>query len=115
MSILMDGINNAYSLTGQINGLQSLSQQDMDDPAMIKYALAKNFNQMLEKLISSTDDEDDGDNENDYFSFLTSSNQASLQSLQAQGILENPSIINSMPDMSSPEYLNSLYNLGQLR
>lgn len=105
MSILMDGINNAYSLTAQINALQSLNQSNMDDPDKIKYALEQNFNKMLNDLISSTDDEDDEDNENDYFSFLMSSNQASLQSLQAQGIL----------DTSSPEYLNSLYNLGQLQ
>lgn len=111
MSILMDGINNAYSLTGQINGLQSLNQQGMDNPAMIKYALAQNFNQMLENLISSTNEDDD--DKNDFFSFFTASNQASLRSLQAQGILESPPTT-SMPDMSSPEYLNSLYNLGQL-
>ena len=109
MSTLMDGINNAYSLTAQINNLRSLSQADLENPDTVKYAIEKNFNEMLNNLISSAD-EDEEENENDYFSFLMLNNQASLQSLQAQGILD----INSIPDTSSPEYLNALYNLGQL-
>lgn len=122
MSILMDGINNAQSITAQINNLQSLNQKNIENPDILKYALEQNFNQMLTNLISSTNDEDD-EEKSDPFSFITSSSQASLQSLQDQGILENvddqalannPLIINSLPDTSSAEYLNSLYGLGQL-
>lgn len=123
MSILMDGINNAQSYTAQINSLQSLNQTTIDDPKVFQYALEQNFNRMLEDLISSTNDDDDDDNESDPFAYFTSSSQASLQSLQMQGVLEdvdaqalaeNPLLINSLPDTSSLDYLNSLYDLGQL-
>jgi hypothetical protein len=123
MSTLMDGINNIYSINSQINNLQSLSAQNPDDPEAIRYALEQNFNQMLNNLISSTNDDDDDDNNDDYFSFFTTTNQASLQSLQAQGILKETDVqaamgdtdfINSLPDTSSTDYLNSLYNLGQV-
>jgi|GEM_PF-1777409 len=110
MSTLMDGINNAQSLTAQINALRSLDRSKIDDPAAIKYALEQNFNQMLNDLVSATSDNDDKEDGGDYFSFLTSNQQASLQSLQAQGVLD----ASSVPDTSSPEYLNALYNLGQL-
>ena len=125
MSTLMDGINNIYSLTAQINSLKSMDQTKIDDPDAIKYALEQNFSNMLDDLVSATSDNDDKEEDNnDYFSFLTSSNQASLQSLQAQGILETSDVqailgnsyeINSSMDFSSPEYLNSLYNLSQLQ
>ncbi|MFH1684554.1 MAG: hypothetical protein ABIA67_06705 [Candidatus Margulisiibacteriota bacterium] len=119
MSILMNGISNAQALTAQINGLQSLSESNLDDPEVLKYALEQNFNKMLNDLISSTNDDEDDEEKNDPFSFFTSSNQASLQSLQAQGILDNAGdqapvdIINALPDTSSAGYLNSLYDLGQ--
>ena len=122
MSTLMNGINNVYSLTAQIDSLRSLSQPNLDDPETIKYALEQNFNQMLENLVSSTDDDDDH-HENDYFSFLMSNTQASLSSLQVQGISENSDVQSLLdnsnnssliPDLNSPEYLNALYNLGQL-
>ena len=98
----MDGINNAYSLTTQINNLRSQGQTAANNPETIKYALEQNFNKMLNDLISSTDD--DKKDEEDIFSFFKTGNQTSLQNLQAQGTL----------DMSSPEYLNSLYNLGKM-
>jgi hypothetical protein len=123
MSLLMDGINNVYALTAQINGLKAADQAGIEDPARIRYSLEQNFNQMLNNLISSTNDDEEDEESNDYFSFFTTTNQASLQSLQAQGILKetdvqallgNSSIINSLPDTSSTDYLNSLYNLGQV-
>ena len=110
MSTLMDGVNNAYSLTAQINSLKALDQSKIDDPNAVKYVLEQNFNKMLNDLVSATSDNDDEEDGGDYFSFLTSNNQASLQSLQAQGILD----VDSIPDTSSSEYLNALYNLGQL-
>jgi hypothetical protein len=109
MSSLMDGINNAYALTAQIDNLKSLRQADLENPEAVKYALEKNFNEMLNNLISPPEDEDQ-DKQDDFFSFFMTSNQASLQSLEKQGILD----MNSIPDTSSPEYLNALYNLGQL-
>ncbi|KPJ66100.1 hypothetical protein AMJ44_08980 [candidate division WOR-1 bacterium DG_54_3] len=109
MSSLMDGINNAYALTAQINSLKSLRQAGLENPEAVKYALEKNFNEMLNDLISPPEDEDQ-DKKDDFFSFLMTSHQASLQSLQKQGILD----MNSIPDTSSPEYLKALYNLGQL-
>ena len=123
MSSLMDGINNAYSLTAQINSLRSAGQPSLDDPDTIKYALAQNFNQMLNDLISSTNDDEDEDDKHDPFSFFMTNNQASLQSLQARGILESSDVqppldssYNSslIPDLNNPEYLNALYYLGQL-
>ncbi|MEE8638260.1 MAG: hypothetical protein V3T21_04345, partial [Candidatus Margulisiibacteriota bacterium] len=78
---------------------------------------------MLNDLISSTNDDEDEDDKHDPFSFFMTSNQASLQSLQARGILESsdvqPLLDNSynsslIPDLNSPEYLNALYYLGQL-
>ena len=101
MSSLMDGINNAYLLTAQINALKAQSQTSTNNPETIKVALEQNFNKMLDDLISSTDD--DKKKEEDIFSFFTDTNQTSLKNLPAQGI----------PDMSSSEYLNSLYNLGE--
>ncbi len=123
MSTLMDGINNVYSLTAQIEALRSANQQNIDDPEALRYALEQNFNQMLNDLVASTSEEDEDEDKNDPFSFFISSNQASLQSLQAQGILESsdaqPLLENSynsslIPDLNSPEYLNALYYLGQL-
>lgn len=105
MSTLMDGINNINSITAQINSLRTLEGEKITDPKMIKYTLEQNFNKMLQDLISSTDDEDDKD-KSDPFSYYMSGYQESLQSLQARGVLD--------VDTSSPEYLNALYNLGQL-
>ena len=101
MSNLMDGINNAYLLTAQINALKAQGQTATNNPETIKVALEQNFNKMLNEIIAATDD--DKKDEEDIFSFFTESNQTSLKNLQSQGI----------PDMSSPEYLNSLYNLGK--
>ncbi len=109
MSTLMDGINNAYSLTAQINTLRSLDQNKIEDPNAVKYALEQNFNKMLNDLISSTQGEEDED-KSDPFSYYLSGYQESLQGLQARGVLD----VNSIPDTSSPGYLNALYNLGQL-
>lgn len=117
MSILMDGIQNVNALSGQISDLQSLTGQNLEDPKVLEFALQQNFNKMLEDLIASTNNDDDDEETSDPFSFIIPNQQASLQSLQTQGILDgndDQAIINSLPDTSSPEYLASLYNLGQL-
>ncbi|MBU0501983.1 MAG: hypothetical protein KJ811_01900 [Candidatus Margulisbacteria bacterium] len=90
MSILTDGLNNVYSLTAQINNLRSMDPANLTDPKELTYALQQSFNQMLNSLISSTNksSDDEDDKTNDYFSFLTSNSQASLESLQAQGIID---------------------------
>ena len=124
MSTLTDGINNAYALTAQINALQKQGRSSIKDPNAINYVLEQNFNQMLNDLISSSNDEEDEQDKYDPFSFFITSNQASLQSLQAQGILEStdlqPLLEDSydsslIPDLNSPEYLNALHYLGQLQ
>lgn len=113
MSTLMDGINNAYAISAQINALRALERSGSNDPEAVKYALEQNFNQMLDGLVSAADDEDK-EEKSDPFSFYVSGYQESLQGLQARGILEDTGAAGPVPDMSSPEYLYSLYNLGQL-
>jgi len=123
MSILMDGISNVNALSGQISNLQALSGQDLEDPKILEFALQQNFNQMLEDLISSTNDNDDDEEKSDPFSFIIPNQQTSLQSLQEEGAFENtaeqplainPYTLSSDYDLSSTEYLNSLVNLDGL-
>lgn len=77
MSSLMDGLSNIYSLTSQINSLKdqatrTKSNTNGTDPENALLNLQQNFNEMLNSLIVSSDQDKDKDKEgSDPFAFLT--------------------------------------------
>ena len=58
MSTYLDGLNTVNSLTSRINALKQPQQAVGDEAQNALYELQKNFNDMLNSLISSSDDEE---------------------------------------------------------
>ena len=116
MSTLMDGINSAYALTKQINGLRSVDIADLD-PEAIRYSLEKSFNEMLNDMVSSINDNDDGDEEkNDIFGSIVTYNQNYVENLISQATSDDSaesSLAGSLINLNSgsTSYLDSLYSL----
>jgi len=112
MSSLMDGISNVNSITAQINSLNSkeLIEEGLQDPQMIKYTLEKNFNQMLNDLLSTSNDDEDEDESSDPFSFLLNSNQAYVDNLIKPKASDEASL-NLVSGLNDSSYLDSLYAL----
>lgn len=110
MSILMDGVNSVNSLTAQINKIKSneLGDETLMDPSLIQYTLEKNFNQMLEDLLSSSREDEDEEKNNDPFSFLINSNQTYVKGLVSEGTSDDATL-NFVSGLSDSSYLDSLY------
>lgn len=83
MSTVMDGINNMQLYTAQIEQLRAMdpSANPTEVDAAL-YTIEKTFNEMLNSL-TSTDDDDDTSNESDLFKFLVESNQQTLDNIRA--------------------------------
>jgi small nuclear ribonucleoprotein (snRNP)-like protein len=82
MSSLMDGISNAQLYTAQIEQLRA--KKGDASPEEVKatlYSIEQSFNDMLNNLIS-TDDDDDS-NKTNPFDFLIKSNQQTLNNVNA--------------------------------
>jgi hypothetical protein len=93
VSSIYDSLSNVYSLTSQINALKNqqtgtgsaTNQSDSIDPKAAVYELQKNFNEMLNGLISSSDEDKKG---SDLFDFLTDY-QTSINNLNNQKTQSN--------------------------
>lgn len=87
MSSIENGINNYYSLTAQMNKLkESGSTASEEDIATVQLSLQKNFNDMLNNLIKTSNNEDDNDDNksSDLFGSIIESNQAYIDTLTQQ-------------------------------
>ncbi len=99
---LTQGIDNAYTITAQINKLRSMQESGQKyDPKAVEYALQQSFSTMLDGLMAASDDKDDDNNSIDPFSFMIDSNNQAI-ALQQQ---QDPSKIGQT---SSTPYLDSL-------
>ena len=99
---LTEGINNAYSLTAQINKLRAMQESGNYDPKAVEYALQQNFSAMLDGLITASDDKDDDDNSIDPFFFMIESNNQAIALQTRQSDLPNVS------QTTPGSFLNSL-------
>ena len=79
MSDYLDGLSNMYTLTAQINALKNqqtstnsaAGQASSIDPKEALYKLQLNFNEMLNGLISSSDEDKKDEEKSDFFDFFT--------------------------------------------
>lgn len=86
MSSSLDGLSNIYSLTSQINSLKDQatnakstdSQSNSIDPNTALLNLQKNFNDMLNELVTSSDDEEKKKESSDIFSSLLNNDTYSV-------------------------------------
>lgn len=81
----MNGINDVYSLTAQINAAREGSQATTNlDPENFQLLLAQNFARMLNDLISSGDDNDDNKNDDIFGNLFSNPSTNSLANLTNQ-------------------------------
>ena len=85
MASILNGMSDVYSLTAKINALKNQSTgaaQSKTDPNNAILELQQSFNEMLNNLLASSDDDKDN-KKTDPFAFITDY-QKSLDELNAQ-------------------------------
>lgn len=93
MSDAFDGLSNVYSIQANIEALKNAqtnssaalnsNNNNQVDPKTFLYQTELTFNQMLNSLVGSADEEKE-DSSSDYFSFLSDSQNSSLSTADLQ-------------------------------
>jgi hypothetical protein len=87
----LDGLSNIYTIQANIDALKNaqgnssaaLNNQSQVDPDTFLYQTALSFNQMLDSLVSPSDDEKEK-NSSDLFGFLGNSQESYIENLTKQ-------------------------------
>lgn len=83
MTTLMDGIGKIQLYNTQIEQLRAMDSNNPADVNAALYSIEKSFNEMLNKFMSTDDDDDNKSNDSNMFNFLVESNQQTLNNVLA--------------------------------
>jgi hypothetical protein len=112
MSSVTDGISSVNSLTTQINSLKekAANASASADPNAVIFNLQQNFNDMLNELVSSSDQEKEKE-KSDPFSFIFTNYQAEINNINKQNTQTQPAANpSSESSLSINSYTGSLDN-----
>ena len=91
MSDVLDGLSNYTNLSSNIEALKAAqvnsapNQSGLTDPSTFRIQMEQNFNQMLNTLLSTSDEESD-QNSSDPFASLTNSSSSTSQTLDSASL-----------------------------
>ncbi|MEA3494360.1 MAG: hypothetical protein U9R38_08285 [Candidatus Margulisiibacteriota bacterium] len=83
MTTLMDGISKVQLYNTQIEQLRAMDSNNPADVNAALYSIEQSFNEMLNKFMSTDDDDDNKSNDSNMFNFLVESNQQTLNNVLA--------------------------------